>query len=107
MSKINETELRSEVRAWLAENWDPQMSLAEWRNKLADSGWGMPQWPEEWYGRNLPVGLVRAVEEEFTKVGAVGVARSGVRLLVAATLLEHGNDFHKKKFLRRILTGED
>jgi len=107
MSKIGESELRSEVRAWLAENGDPQMSLAEWRNKLADSGWGMPQWPEEWYGRNLPVGLVRAVEEEFTKVGAVGVARSGVRLLVAATLLEHGNDFHKKKFLRRILTGED
>jgi alkylation response protein AidB-like acyl-CoA dehydrogenase len=37
----------------------------------------------------------------------VGVAKSGVRLLAAATLLEHGTDLQKKKFLRRILTGED
>ena len=33
--------------------------------------------------------------------------KSGVRLLAAATLLEHGSDAQKKKFLRRILTGED
>jgi len=55
----------------------------------------------------LPAGLARAVEEEFANVGAVGVARSGVRLLAAATLLEHGTDAQKKKYLRRILTGED
>ena len=67
----------------------------------------MPQWPKEWYGRGLPVGLARVVEEEFANVGAVGVAKSGVRLLAAATLLEHGSDLQKKKFLRRILTGED
>ena len=30
-----------------------------------------------------------------------------MRGLAAATLLEHGGDFHKAKFLRRILTGED
>jgi alkylation response protein AidB-like acyl-CoA dehydrogenase len=30
-----------------------------------------------------------------------------VRLLAAATLLEHGTDVQKKKLLRRILTGED
>jgi alkylation response protein AidB-like acyl-CoA dehydrogenase len=107
MSKINEAEVRAEVRAWLAANWDPEMSLVAWRNKLVDSGWGMPQWPEQWHGRGLPVGLVRAVEEEFANVGAVGVARSGVRLLAAATLLEHGTDRQREKYLRRILTGED
>ncbi len=107
MSKVSEAQVRAEVRTWLAAHWDPELSLVEWRNKLADSGWGMPQWPEAWYGRGLPVGVTRVVEEEFAAVGAVGVARSGVRLLVAATLLEHGSDLHKKKFLRRILTGED
>jgi len=30
-----------------------------------------------------------------------------VRSLAAATLLAHGDDFHKGKFLRRMLTGED
>jgi alkylation response protein AidB-like acyl-CoA dehydrogenase len=107
MSKVSEAQVRAEVRTWLAAHWDPELSLVAWRNKLADSGWGMPQWPEAWYGRGLPVGVTRVVEEEFAAVGAVGVARSGVRLLVAATLLEHGSDLHKKKFLRRILTGED
>jgi alkylation response protein AidB-like acyl-CoA dehydrogenase len=107
MSKVSEAEVRAEVRQWLAANWDPELSLVEWRSKLADSGWGMPQWPREWYGRDLPHGLVRAVEEEFASVGAVGAAKSGVRLLAAATLLEHGSDLQKKKLLRRILTGED
>src|SRR6202047_3335613 len=107
MSKINEAEVRAEVRTWLTANWDPEMSLVAWRSKLADSGWAMPHWPEAWYGRGLPVGLTRVVEEEFANVGAVGAAKSGVRLLAAATLLEHGTDLHKKKFLRRILTGED
>src|SRR5215813_14038419 len=107
MSKINEADVRAEVRTWLAANWDPEMSLVAWRNKLIDSGWGMPQWPEAWHGRGLPLGLVRAVEEEFARIGAVGVAKSGVRLLAAATLLEHGTDRQKERFLRRILTGED
>jgi alkylation response protein AidB-like acyl-CoA dehydrogenase len=107
MSNLTEAEVRAEVRQWLAENWDPDMSLVEWRSKLADSGWGMPQWPREWYGRGLPHALARVVEEEMARVGAVGVARSGVRLLAAATLLEHGTDLQKRKFLRRILTGED
>src|SRR5215470_4926817 len=107
MSEISEAEVRAEVRQWLADNWNPDISLVEWRSKLADSGWGMPQWPTEWYGRGLPHALVRAVEEEFNNVGAVRAASSGVRLLAAATLLEHGSDQQKKKFLRRILTGED
>ncbi len=107
MSKISEADVRAEVRTWLEANWDPEMSLVAWRNKLVDSGWGMPQWPEAWHGRGVPVGLVRAVEEEFARIGAVGVARSGVRLLAAATLLEHGTDKQKEKYLRRILTGED
>src|SRR5712691_4385037 len=107
MSNVSEADVRAEVREWLAANWNPDLSLVEWRGKLADSGWGMPQWPKEWYGRGLPIGLARVVEEEFAAVGAVGVARSGVRLLAAATLLEHGSDLQKKKFLRRILTGED
>src|SRR5437870_7206828 len=107
MNIVTEAQVRAEVKTWLAAHWDPEMSLVAWRNKLADSGWGMPQWPEAWCGRGLPVSLARVAEEEFAAVGAVSVAKSGVRLLAAATLLEHGSDLQKKKLLRRILTGED
>ena len=107
MTEINEATVRADVRAWLEANWDPKVGLVEWRNKLCDSGWGAPHWPKEWYGRDLPVGLVPVVDEEFARIGAVGVAKAGIRTLAAATILAHGSDLHKQKFLRRILTGED
>src|SRR5690348_9035512 len=102
MSEVNEASVRAEVREWLAANWDPNLSLVEWRNKLADSGWGMPQWPKQWWGRGLPPGMVPVVEEEFAAVGAVGCLRGGIGRLAAAVLLEHGTDDQKRKFLRRI-----
>ena len=107
MSTHDESTVRAEARAWLQAHWDPRLSLIEWRSLLADAGWGMPHWPQAWYGRDLPVALNPAIEEEFDAIGAVGVARIGIRLLAAATLLEHGSDLHKQRFLKRILTGED
>ena len=47
------------------------------------------------------------VDAEFARIGAVGAAKTGIRILAGSTLLEHGNDDHKRRFLRRILTGED
>ncbi|HUS95639.1 MAG TPA: acyl-CoA dehydrogenase family protein, partial [Hyphomicrobiaceae bacterium] len=107
MSEYSEQTVRAEVRGWLENNWNTDLGLVEWRNKLVDSGWGAPHWPKEWHGRGIPVGLVPIVDEEFDRFGAIGVARIGIRTLAAATILAHGTDLHKEKFLRRILTGED
>ena len=107
MTMATEASVRAEARAWLEANWDPDLSLVAWRELLAESGWGTPAWPEEWHGRGLPVVLVPVVEQEFERLGALGVARVGIRMLAAATLLDHGSALHKEKFLRRILTGED
>jgi alkylation response protein AidB-like acyl-CoA dehydrogenase len=107
MSEPTEAAVRAEARAWLEANWSADLSLAEWRGRLIDSGWGVPSWPTQWHGRGLAVAFDVVVAEEMRRVGAVSVARSGVRNLAAATLLAHGDDFHKAKFLRRILTGED
>ena len=107
MTELNEETVRAECRAWLEANWNPNLGLVEWRHKLAESGWGNPHWPSRWYGRDLPVGLVPVVKEEFARIGAIGVAEAGIRVLAAATILAHGTDMHKEKFLMRILTGED
>ena len=104
---ISEEQVRNEVRAWLEENWSTNLDLVEWRLKLADSGWGMANWPAEWYGRDLPVSLVPAIDEEFNRIGALTIPKSGIRMLAAATILNHGSDMHKEKFLKRIITGED
>jgi len=107
MSDMTEASVRAELGAWLHANWNPDRPLLEWRNILVDSGWGAPHWPRQWHGRDLPVGLLPVVEEEFKRVGAVGVAKVGIRVLAAATILEHGTDDQKKRFLRPSLTGEE
>jgi alkylation response protein AidB-like acyl-CoA dehydrogenase len=107
MTDHTEESVRADVRAWLEANWDPNRSLLEWRNILVDSGWGMPQWPREWFGRDMPVGFARVVDEEFKRVDALTVARKGATTLAGQTILAHGTDLLREKFLRRSLTGED
>jgi alkylation response protein AidB-like acyl-CoA dehydrogenase len=107
MSEATEASVRAEVRAWLEANWSPDRGLVEWRNMLIDSGWGVPSWPKDWFGRELPAALEVVVDEEMKRVGAVSVAKTGIRRLAAATLLVHGSRAQKEKFLRRSLTGED
>src|SRR5438045_8558809 len=107
ITEATEESVRADVRAWLEANWNPNLGLVEWRTRLCESGWGAPHWPKQWYGRDLPVKFNAVVDEEFAKIGAVGVAKAGIRTLAAATILAHGTDFHKEKFLKRILTGED
>lgn len=107
MTEPTEDEVRSEVRAWLKANWSPDYGLVEWRLKLIESGWGAPHYPKEWHGRGLPVKFNSVVDDEFKKIGAVTVCRAGIRTLAGATILDHGSDLHKEKFLKGILTGED
>ncbi len=104
---MTEASVRAEVRAWLEANWNTDQGLVAWRHKLIDSGWGVPTWPAAWYGRDLPAALAPIVEEEFQRIGAIGVAKTGIRRLAAATLLTHGTDEQKRRFLKRSLSGED
>jgi len=107
MSEPTEESIRKEVTAWLGKNWDPELSLLDWRRKLADSGWGCPTWPEAWCGRGLSETLGDVVREAFQDTGAIGVAQGSGLGLAAVTILEHGNDDLKGELLRPILTGED
>ncbi len=35
-------ELREEARTWFEENWDPDLTVAEWWERLGTSGWAVP-----------------------------------------------------------------
>ncbi len=96
----------AELRAWLDANWDPDMGLGEWRALLADSGWGCPWFPTGWCGRSLPAELADAVGRHFAGVGAPGVPDSVGIHLAAPTILEHGSDDMKERFIRPTVTGE-
>jgi len=99
--------MRAEVDAWLAAHWDPALSLVEWRRLLADAGWGAPSWPEQWGGRGLPAWADDVVSRALQQADAVGPP-SGVAMgLAAPTILAHGPDAVRARFLRPVLTGEE
>ncbi|HZR13075.1 MAG TPA: acyl-CoA dehydrogenase family protein [Acidimicrobiia bacterium] len=99
--------VREEVRAWLAENWDPDLTLAQWWDRLAESGWAVPTWPEEWYGKGFTRDLAAAVSEEIAAAGAVGPP-SGLGILLAGpTIITHGTDEQKRRYLKPIINGQE
>ncbi|MHB1445559.1 MAG: acyl-CoA dehydrogenase family protein [Acidimicrobiales bacterium] len=103
----DEQTARAELRTWLAEWWDPERPLAEWRRLLVESGWAAPTWPADAYGRGLPDSYATALAEEMATAGAVGAAGGAGMALAAPTLLRHGPEELQRRLLRGILTGEE
>ena len=99
--------VRSAVRAFLDENFDRDIPLRTWLERLADSGWGTPQWPTEWFGKGLSTPLAAAAFDEFRKVKAPGPPAGLGRMLAAPTIIAHASDEVKKRYVRAILVGDD
>jgi alkylation response protein AidB-like acyl-CoA dehydrogenase len=98
--------VREKARAWIADHWDPDLSLLEWRRLLLESGWAAPSWPVEWFGRGLPPSADSVVAEELTTAGAVGTPLGGGMALAAPTLLAHASAELKRDLLPPTVTGE-
>jgi alkylation response protein AidB-like acyl-CoA dehydrogenase len=99
-------QVRAELTDWVARHWDPDMPLREWRELLAESGWGAPSWPERWHGRGWPAWTDDFVSRELIALGAVGAPVGLGMTLAAPTLLAYGGDELKSRLVRPILTGE-
>ena len=70
---MDSTTISTEIRTWLAEHWDPDLSLIDWRERLVSSGWAVPSWPTGWFGRGLPAAadkLVADTWEAFLEAGS-------------------------------------
>jgi len=100
-------QVREEVRAWLEENHDEDRPLREWRQMLLDSGYGIPTFPKDWYGRGYSGGVARVVAEEFKRAGAWGLAGGMARSLASPTIVEHGDDEQRRRFIPPALLGDE
>ena len=107
MGKMEEDDIKKSAQTWLKTNWSADLSLLAWRTLLLESGWGVPSWPKEYFGLGMNPNQASQVEEVFAEIGAIGAAHSGVRMLAAATLLEHASDSQKRKYLPGIITGTE
>jgi len=100
------TDAVEEVRSWLEENWDPDLTVAEWWERLGLSGWAAPGLPEHAYGKGLNRNDSVAVQGAIADFGALG-APGGLGLLLAApTIATHGTQEQIDLYVRDIVTGQ-
>jgi alkylation response protein AidB-like acyl-CoA dehydrogenase len=99
-------ELLSDLRAWLDKNWDPDLTVAEWWERLGLAGWSAPGLPENAYGKSMARADAVQVSNEIAAFGALG-APAGLGLLLAApTIATHGTQVQIDHFVRDIVTGQ-
>ena len=103
---ITEADIRREVLDWFHSEWDPKMPLLEWRDRFVTSGWAVPSWSAEWFGRGLPAWTDRVAHQAIRQAGGVAVPLGGGFGLAAPTMYDHASDALKAKYLRKTLTGE-
>ncbi|MBV8693844.1 MAG: acyl-CoA dehydrogenase family protein [Actinobacteria bacterium] len=101
-----EAEADADVEQWLDANWSPELSVAEWWQRLADARLAHPMLPEPW-GRGWAPDEAARFAEAMVRVGALGPP-SGLGLVLAApTLLVHGSPDLQQRLVPRILNGQD
>jgi alkylation response protein AidB-like acyl-CoA dehydrogenase len=119
-----EARFQREVRDWLVANLPPgwgtpafarpedpadKLRFARWwQGRLHEGGWAGLHWPREYGGRGATPLELFLFAEEYTRVGAPPLIDIGVGpSLVGPTLIHHGSEAQKQRFLRQILTGEE
>ncbi|MEZ5375870.1 MAG: acyl-CoA dehydrogenase family protein [Acidimicrobiales bacterium] len=94
------------VRAFLEEQWDPDLTVAEWWQRLGLAGWSAPSLPTNAYGHGLSRSDALAVARAIADFGAVG-GPSGLGLMLAApTIASHGTQEQIDTLVRDIVTGQ-
>ena len=118
-----EVAFRSDIRSWLIEHlpWKYGEALPprfddladevsfgrQWQASLAADRWVGVTWPEEYGGRGAGPTEHFIVQEELSRAGAPEmVGRIGINL-AGPTLLTHGTEQQKARWLPGILSAED
>jgi alkylation response protein AidB-like acyl-CoA dehydrogenase len=110
-------EFRDELRSWLSEHPPPDLGppetreelegLRTWQRTLHDGHWIGVQWPVEHGGRGASLTQIAIYNEELARADAPQIpGRAGVAL-VGPTLMAHGTEDQRARWMRRILSGED
>jgi alkylation response protein AidB-like acyl-CoA dehydrogenase len=108
---------RDEVRGWLTEHAPPAVEVAatldeattlrEWQRTLHAGGWVGVHWPVEYGGRGASLTQVAIYNEELARAGAPPLlGRAGISL-VGPTLMAHGTEEQRVRWMPRILGGDD
>ncbi len=103
---------RAAVRDWLAEHAprEPLGTVAEkkaWHRKLYEAGYLGMGWPKAYGGREARPIEQAIVIEEMARAKAPGSINWAGLGLVGPTLIHHGTDEQRERYLRNILLGDE
>jgi alkylation response protein AidB-like acyl-CoA dehydrogenase len=112
-----EEKFRAEVRSFFEENlpklgkasrreFETKEDFLAWHRALYKKGWVAPHWPVQYGGTGWNVTQRYIFNEESGRAGAPQLLPFGLTM-VAPVIYTFGNDEQKKKFLPRILSGDD
>ena len=78
-----------------------------WHKKMFDAGWIGISWPKEYGGRGATLTQQIIYNEELSKVWTPGTVNGLGIMLVGPTLIQWGSDEQKKRYVPKILSGEE
>src|SRR5580658_8044367 len=82
--------IRDEAGAFVDANWDLDLTVAEWWERLAASGWAFPTWPTEWFGKGLGNDALGAIDSVFRDRRALGAPGGLGQMMGGPVLMRHG-----------------
>ena len=88
-----------------ADDPEARRAASEWASALAERGWVAPHWPREYGGGGMTVAEQFIFRQEMAEASAPAVGGSAVGLL-GPTLIVHGTEEQRQKYLPPILAGE-
>ena len=107
MPELSDEQVRTEVSTFLDTAWDPEITVAEWWQRLAASGYASPMLPIALGGRGYPRDLAQAVSAALGARGVLGPPMGLGLMLAAPTIAAHGTPEQQAAYIPRILDGTD
>ena len=84
---------------------EARQAAIDWHAALAERDWVAPHWPKEYGGGGMSSMEQFVLNQEMARAGAPPVGGSGLAML-GPTLITHGNDEQKARYLPPMLRGE-
>jgi alkylation response protein AidB-like acyl-CoA dehydrogenase len=78
-----------------------------WQRKLYEAGYLALGWPKEYGGQGLDLMRQTIVNEEMVRARAPGLIGMLGILMVGPTLIQHGSEEQRRRYLPKILTAEE
>ncbi len=100
-------DVEAEVSAWIDHNWDPDATLGEWWQLLADSGYAHPALPEHAFGKGWSHGMELRAMRVFAERKVVGPAPGLGYMLAAPTIADYGTPSQIERYIPQILNGQE